>query len=76
MSVSTAQETKIRGYRAQGSPEISAPGALRSVKKADAKKNAPERLPPSAADRTWGVDVSQRSKGRERRACQRQSSAA
>jgi hypothetical protein len=53
MSVSSSRnqytgDTKLRGPTRSRLLE-----AYVQLKKADAKKNTPERLPPSAADRAW-----------------------
>jgi hypothetical protein len=53
MKRSTLNDTKLGDTNPQGSMEIAAPGALRSVnaKRKRRKKSATELLPPAAADR-------------------------
>ena len=46
--VSFTRDTELRGHSRSRLLE-----PYVQSKKADAKKNAPERLPPSAADRAW-----------------------
>src|ERR1039457_740357 len=61
------QSTPIGGYQAQGSPAISAPGALYSVAKTSKRrKNPPELLAPAAPDCACGIRLI-KIKGRKER---------
>jgi hypothetical protein len=67
MDESRFNYAEVEGYEPQGSTEIVAPGALRSViaKRKRRKSSATELLPPSAADCAM-VDVGWRSKDGKR----------